>query len=276
MKPLPLRLSAIFFAGGLLLRAAAPAASLPLKDGERLTYRVSWALLIGAGEIKIDARHDAASDPRLIVTTSTATRGWLTRKMMPFDAHSESIFDLQSGKLLSLHETATQRDKFTEHTVTFDYVARQAIYAVPGSTEAPQLLDIPEGNPVDLIIGLLQTRTWNLKEGEKQDALVLFKNDFYELTIHAARYEMVDALGETFRTLVLEPRMEKTPPKGMFKRGSAVRVWISQDERRLPVRFEVEFNIGTGTATLESYTPPASAKAAEGPPARANAKSSGS
>jgi hypothetical protein len=51
--------------------------------------------------------------------------------------------------------------------------------------------------------------------------------------------------------------MEKTPPKGMFKRGTAVRVWIAHnDPRRLPVRFEVEFKFGSGVATLTSYQPP--------------------
>jgi hypothetical protein len=48
-----------------------------------------------------------------------------------------------------------------------------------------------------------------------------------------------------FKTVVLVPRMEKTPPIGMFKRGSTVRVWIeTDDDRRLPVRFEVGFKFG--------------------------------
>ena len=60
--------------------------------------------------------------------------------------------------------------------------------------------------------------------------------------------------------------MEKGPPKGMFKRGSTVRVWISQDEQHLPVRFKVDFKFGAGTATLTEYVPPASAQAAGGKP----------
>jgi hypothetical protein len=47
----------------------------------------------------------------------------------------------------------------------------------------------------------------------------------------------------------------------MFKKGSAVRVWIAQDDpRRLPVKFEVEFKFGSGVATLVAYQPPASPK----------------
>ena len=75
---------------------------------------------------------------------------------------------------------------------------------------------------------------------------MLFEDEFYELTIHALGYDTVTTPLGTFNTLVLEPRMDKTPPKGMFKRGSTARVWISQDGRRLPVRFKVEFKFGAG------------------------------
>jgi hypothetical protein len=121
---------------------------------------------------------------------------------------------------------------------------------------------MPPGDPTDLMMGMLQTRTWDLKPGQKRDVLVLFDDDYYELTMHMARYEDVVTPVGKFRTIVLEPRMDKTPPKGMFKRGSSVRIWIAQDDHRLPVKFEEEFKIGTGSATLESYEPPSSAKAA--------------
>ena len=240
-------------------------ADLPLQNGESLRYRVSWAILPGAGEIKIDARHSPTSTERLVVTSSTATRG-LAKMLMAFNARSESTFDLKTRRLLSMHETASTRGKPTEHTVTFDYAERQATLKRIAPAEEPRLLPMPEGDPADLILGLLQTRTWNLKPGESRDALVLFDDDFYELTIYATGYEQIRTNAGTFETLMLEPRMEKTPPKGMFKRGSTVRVWIAQDSHRLPVRFQVEFKIGTGTANLEAYqSPTPAAPAAKSP-----------
>jgi len=67
---------------------------------------------------------------------------------------------------------------------------------------------------------------------------------------HRHGYEEIRTPMGKFRTLRLTPRMEKSEPKGMFKRGSEVHVWISQDGRRLPVRFEVEFKFGARVATL--------------------------
>jgi hypothetical protein len=236
--------------------------SVPVDHGERLSYRVSWAVVPGAGEIDISAREEAGPEgPRVVVSTTTATRR-LARLLLPFDAAATSVFDLKTGHLLSLHETSTQRGKHAEVLVTFDYRLRQATYIGPKSAGQPSPFAIPAGDPTDLIMGLLQTRTWNLQPGQKRDALVLFQNEFYELTIHHTRFEEVRTPLGKFQTAVLEPRMDKTAPKGMFKRGSTVRVWITQDERRLPVKFEVEFKIGTGTATLIAYEAPAAAPAA--------------
>ncbi|MBM3853589.1 MAG: DUF3108 domain-containing protein [Verrucomicrobia bacterium] len=248
----PLLMAGIFFGPPSL-------GSPPLRDGERLSYRVSWAVVPGAGEINIAARQESAADrPTLVVSARTSTRR-LARLLLPFDAEGTSVFDLRTGRLLSLSESSVLRNKTSDHQVTFDYATRQASYTggkTPGQT---RLLPIPVGDPTDLIMGLLQTRTWDLPAGSKRDALVLFGTEFYELTIHHARIEDVRTPLGTHRAVVLEPRMEKTPPKGMFKRGSTVRVWIAQDERRLPVKFEVEFAIGTGTATLVAYEGPATA-----------------
>ncbi len=263
-----------FFLSLLLATLAArsiAALPLPLQNGEKLTYRVSWAIVPGAGEIKISAQQEpVAGEPRLVVTTKTATRR-LARILLPFDAEAKSVFDLKTGRLLSLQENSVQRDKKADHSVTFDHSGRQATYIAGNEPDKPRVQPIPPGDPTDLIMGLLQTRSWDLKPGEKRDALVLFDDDFYELTIHMARYEDVRTPLGTFKTIVLEPRMDKTAPKGMFKRGSSVRVWIAQDTHRLPVKFEVEFKIGTGTATLEAYEGPSTAPL---PAATADAKNS--
>ncbi len=252
----PMRFLIVLFAATTGLLSHGATVSLPLQDGERLTYRVSWAIVPGAGEIRIEAQAEPATGPpRLKITTSTTTRN-LARLLLPFDAKAESLFDRQTGKLVALTESSVAREKRESHTVAFDHAARTARYEDTARGEPARTLPFPDGDPVDLIMALLETRFWNLQPGEKRDVLVLFNDDFYELTIHFARYEKLETRFGSFDTIVLEPRMDKTAPKGMFKRGSTVRVWISQDEHRLPVRFEVEFKIGTGTATLVSYLPP--------------------
>jgi hypothetical protein len=241
-------------------------AEAPLAPGERLQFEVSWAIVPGAGEIVVSAEQGEPGEVK--VTTKTSTRG-LARLLLPFDATAEGLYDTKTGRLSSLHDRSSTRGKYAEHMVTFDYERREARYAVIGATTA-EMIPIPEGSPTDLITALLSTRQWQLKPGDARDAVVLFNDDFYLLTIHAEKYETLDTDLGRFKALVLEPRMEKTPPKGMFKKGSTVRVWISDDERRLPLKFEVEFSIGTGVATLEDYTPPKAASSAPSATAHAS------
>jgi hypothetical protein len=242
------------FAFGLFASLSLASPEPALQAGEQLKYSVSWAIVPGAGEILVSA---AMQGDQLKVTTHTGTRR-LAKILLPFEATSESFYEQKTGRLLSIHERSVTRNKYAEFVTTFDYANRRAAYTRVGDTTA-KFIDMPQGAPADLISALLETRNWNIKPGDSRDALVLFGDEFYELTIHALRYEEVKTKMGRFQALVLEPRMEKTPPKGMFKRGSSVRVWIAQDQARLPVKFEVEFNIGTGTASLESYTPPTAA-----------------
>ena len=248
--------AAVLAALTLISSTTAQPALLP---GEALTYRVSWGIFFAAGEIKIFAEPAPAAIPsdRILNVTTTATRGF-ARALYAFDARAEALVEAPTGRLISHVETTTTKEKQTRHSTTLDYTKRLALYR--DEIEPGRNLDVPlpHGDPLDLIMSLITTRQWDLKPGEKRDALVLFDQDPYELTIHAVRYEEITTRLGTFNTLVLEPRMDKTPPKGMFKRGSAVRVWIAQnDPRRLPVKFEVELKFGSGVATLVAYQPPA-------------------
>lgn len=240
-------------ASSLALAFAHAAPQLALGDNEELVYRVSWAIVSGAGQIRISAA--AATDPagaRLQrVVTQTSTRG-LAHLLLPFEARAESVFSVSSGRLLSLSESSTTRGVKDAHTVSFDYEHGVADYR----DDESRRLALPDGYPTDLITCLVQARSWNLKPGETHDALVLFEDEFYELTVHAVGTQVITTPLGTFQTVVLEPRMEKTPPKGMFKRGSTVRVWVTADNQHLPVRFKVNFKFGAGVATLASYRPP--------------------
>lgn len=234
------------------------ARALPLMDGEELVYNVAWIVVPGAGRITVSAHaaKDAQGRPILEVLTKTETRG-LAHMFLPFEAWANSIYDAASGRLLRFEETSKMRDKSAHHTMTFDY-ANHVIINVDSRRPSPERIPFPaDRDPVDLINCVMETRQWHMRPGQKRDVFVFFERDFYPLTIHAIEYEDVNAPGfSSTPALLLEPRMEETPPKGMFKRGGTVKVWVGDWEGEpLPLRFQVEFKFGSGVATLIEHHP---------------------
>jgi hypothetical protein len=238
--------------------AARAADTFALKDGERYVYQVGWGIFYSAGRITIqsaDVTGPTGSVTKVDITTET--RG-LVRGIFPFTAFGESLYNPQTGHLLSSSASSKTRDKQTKTSISLNYEDKIATYLDDLKPERSMKVPIPESasSPYDLILGLIQTRTWTMKPGDERDIVALFEDQFYLLTVHAIGYETVTTPLGTYNTLVLEPKMEKTPPKGMFKHGSGVKVWISQDDQHLPVRFAVEFKFGEGVASLLEYRPP--------------------
>jgi len=236
-----------------LLVSAAPFTAF--RDGETFTYRVGFAIFGKAGEITIAAHEKNQNGTDVMsITTDTRSRG-IVRGLYAFDNKAEVVIEKESGRMLHVKESGSDPKRATDTEISFDYTTRMAKYTDRVRTERSTDIPIPEGNPVDLISALVQTRDWNLKPGEKRDLLVQFGRDFYPLTILAESYEEVRTPLGTYQTLVLVPRMEKDP-KGLFKKGGEIKVWISQDRSNLPVKMQLKLNFGAATLLLSDYKAP--------------------
>lgn len=235
----------------------APSIPFALRGGESITYSVRWGFIPSVGRIKISAEQIGTGDQAVLrVTTLTSTYG-IARGLLAFDGRGESVYQLKSGMLLSSSEWSSYRDKTVKNSIIVHYDKGQVEYTDDIHPEKTRTLNLPPGNPSDLILALIQTRSWDLQVGQKRDALVVFEDQIYPLTITAEDYDYVFTSLGVFKAVGLVPRMEKTAPLGMFRKGSTVKVWIETDDnRRLPVRFSVGFRFGTGTATLIEYQPP--------------------
>jgi hypothetical protein len=238
-------------------------------DGERLVYKVSWGI-IGAGKIIISAKAETGPDgkPLMRITNTIGSTG-MVRSMYRFDNASEILIERDTGRMLWSAEKGQERDKKTESRTDFDYAANLARHKDTYRPGRDREIPFTAGaEPMDLISALVQTRRWEIKPGESRDMLVHFGRDIFPVTIHATGIEEVDTpLGE-FKALTLVPRMEKEPPRGLFKRGGEIKVCIAQSGARLPVKMQLQLGFGSATLTLIEHTPP---PAPQPPPAPAPA-----
>ncbi len=179
-----------------------------LSDGESLTYSVRWGFIPSVGRIKIMAEAQGTGRNAVLrVTTSTSTWG-IARGLFPFDGGGESVYQGDSGLLLSIKEWSSYQNKVVRDNVDFNYGKMTATFTDEVHPEKSHQLKMPQGDPSDLILALIQTRYWNLQPGQKRDTLVIFKDQFYPLTIRAEDdIDYVFSAMGIFKTVVLVPRM---------------------------------------------------------------------
>ena len=241
--------------------AAAAAPFTAIRDGEKLTYKVAFAIFSHAGDITISGQNEpaAAGQDRIRITVDTRSRGFV-RGLYEFDSKAEAQIDRPTGRLLNVKETGADPKRPIDNEFQIDYEKRIATYTDRVRTGRSGEIPLPEGgDPIDLISALVQTREWNLKPGEKRDVVVQFARDFYALSIQAENYEEVRTPKGRYKALVLVPRMEKDP-KGLFKRGGEIKVWIAQDGSNLPVKMQLKLRFGAATLLLSDYQAPAAAR----------------
>jgi len=239
--------------------AAAPYTAF--RDGEAFTYRVGFALFSRAGEITIRATATTQEGRDVMrVTTGTSSRG-LVRGFYAFDNEAEVFIDRATGRIQLVRESGADPKRPTDSETRFDYEQRMAFHVDRVRKDRTTDIPIPDGDPLDLISALVQTRDWDLKPGEERDVLVHFGRDLYPLAIRAEGYEDVRTPLGRYRTLMLVPRM-KGEPKGLFKRGGEIKVWIAQDDTKLPVKMQLVLKYGTASLLLSEYQAPAAFTAA--------------
>lgn len=233
--------------------SANPGPFTAFTDGETFTYRVSWGIFPHAGQIVISAHEEKGADGANLfrITTDTSTYG-LVRDIYSYHDRAEGIIDQATGRLLYVREKGSDGRHFTDNETTFDYTRKIASYIDLAHPDRTAQIPIPPGDPIDLISALVETRDWNLKPGEKRNVLVNFGNEFFPLAIYADGYDEIQTPTGRVQALVLIPRMESNP-KGIFKRGGEIKVWISQQALKLPVQMQLKLKFGAATLHLSDY-----------------------
>ncbi len=217
--------------------------------GEQLTYEISW-LYITAGTA-VMAVSDAGKDgdrPLAKLITTAQSRPAIT-KFFPVDNWIESIVD--PATLLPEHLTFKRREgkKKEDFEYTFNQKEGKVIVVKGGTTET---LEIPPGTQ-DVISCLYFARsTLSFQPGSS-----LTMNVYHDKKNRAieARVEEIETVSgpwgevETARVLVVMPF------QGLFLNQGNIRVWFTNDDRRIPVRMKAKVIIGSIVADLVSGLP---------------------
>ena len=223
--------------------------------GEQLTYEISWLnITAGTAVMSVMATGSDGARPLAKLITTAQSRPAITR-FFPVDNRVESILDPTT--LLPEHLTFKRREGKKKEDIEYWFHQQEGtVTEVKGETI--ETLEMPPRTH-DIISCLYYARSTLLFQPGSSLTMNIYhdkknrKVDVLVEEIEAVRGPWGEI--EAARVLVIMPF------QGLFLNQGNIRVWFTNDDRRIPVRMKAKVIIGSIVADLVGGGVPSAASA---------------
>lgn len=224
---------------------------LPFSPGEELSYNIRWQRIkAGTCSIKVLPTTRVDTVPVFHFQLTVKSNNLVDKIHKIRDVMEGFVFKDFSGSLLYKH-TATGKEK-KEIRVEFFREKKEAVYSNFGDKRDP--IEILE-NTFDPVSSFFRMRTLNFDEGNSLTFPVSDgKKTFLQRGEVVKKEEISTPLG-TFDTFLVVPSAVNL--SGVFEKSKnpRIRIWISADEKKIPLRIQVKVVVGSIIFDLASFKP---------------------
>ncbi len=217
----------------------------PFGVGERLTFEIKYGFVsAGAAVLGIpEITRERGRDCYHIV--SVAESNAFFSIFFPVRDVVESLLDTRELVSLKFEKRLSEGDFRAHDLVIFDHDRHVAIY--PGSGKTRDRLVPLSLDAQDILSSLYYVRMVDLEVGRS----IFIENHAdkknYPLEIRVLGRERVDVPAGTFDCLIVEPIMRTA---GLFRHKGSLKIWLTDDEYRVPVLMRSKVMIGSVSAVL--------------------------
>lgn len=158
---------------------------------------------------------------------------------------AENFYSL--GYAQSVREGNYKRDEW----LTFDY-AQNLYYGEIQKKDAPRVISGPlPAGVLDMLTSLYFVRAQKLTAGTDVVFDIINREKQYPLVVKVLGKERVKTAAGTFDCVLVEPQFRG---EGIFvSKGKSLKVWLTDDEYKMPVKMKTEVFIGSVSAELLEY-----------------------
>lgn len=223
--------------------------ALSFRVPEILRYDLTWTG-VKAGEASLEVRENA--NEMTILSTAQSAK-WVSLFYTVDDRVESRLTKAQPPNALGeplqyrikLREGRYRRDK----EVKFDLKSSKAHYTDHLKDEKKDF-DVPH-TVLDPLSGFYTLRGASLEVGKPVYVTIFDSKKVWNVEVQVLRKERVKVPAGEFNTIVVKPLMQS---EGIFYRKGEVLIWLTDDERRVPVMLRSKVMIGSVNASLTGGT----------------------
>jgi len=225
----------------VVFASAAPAFTIP----EKLVYDLTWTG-VKAGTATLEVVNDMDTI-RVISTARSAS--WVSvfykvedRVETVLVKGKSAIFIAQPRNYrMKLREGRHRRDK----EVIYDHARKKAIFInhLDNDREEHAISE----HAFDPLSVLYYVRTLKLDVGRPLHMDIFDSKKLWNVEVQVLRKERISSVLGEVNTIVIKPLLKS---EGIFNRKGDMLIWLTDDQKRIPVRMQTKVAVGAITATL--------------------------
>lgn len=254
------RVIACFCAAVLLLLAANAGAGEPdraFSPGEKLTFQIKWGP-IPAGEavlevLPVEKRNDAPVYHFVMEVKTNAFLDLFYYYRTRIDAYAE----LQMNRSLHYRQRTKTGRKTKDVVVDFDWQANLAhfhrtetFFDSKGKPHLKSLKTPLLPGTFDPLSAFYYTRLPTLQERTLIERPVSDGKRTLRANLKVIGREIVVLNGRSYDTFLVQPDLKGVNPVFEKEAGAAILIWVSADDRRIPIKLKSKVSVGSFTGEL--------------------------
>ncbi len=212
---------------------------------EKLVYDLTWTG-IKAGTATLEIARDGNA-VRIVSTARSAD--WISifytvddrTESVLMRPHPPALVGFPESYHMKIREGRHRRDK----EVTFDQTRHTAVYVNHLEGEKKELNT--HGSVFDPLSALYYVRTLRFEVGRPVFVEILDSKKLWNVEVQVLKRERITTKLGTFDTIVIRPLLKS---EGIFNRRGDMYIWLTDDEKRVPVKMQTRAVVGSITATL--------------------------
>lgn len=214
--------------------------------GEKLEYSIGYKFIsAGTASFRVLPQAITRNEKRCFdirfEVRSLKSLDWLYRVQDQY----RTVMDIDGIFPHEFEQHIREGNYSRDYTAKFDQTKNIA-YTSEGEFPIPPFVH-------DIVSAFYYVRTLDLKSKRKGDVIQL--QNFFGDTTHALGVKIlgrqtVEVEAGTFKCIVIEPMVVEG---GLFKSEGKIIIWLSDDDRKIPVKVSTKILIGTIDAQLSKY-----------------------
>jgi hypothetical protein len=206
--------------------------------GETLRFAMS---ILGAagGELTLSAKEVQLEGKSAYKFELSAISGEFLSKIFLVRDYLASWVDPRTFRSLRFEKHTVEGKRVRDDLIEFDYAKKTAY-----RDGKPIAI---EENTFDSLSSIYYIRLLDLERGEPVSMTVVSRR-LFPLSVVVRGRETITTPAGTFRTVRVEPQ----GPEGVIGKGKTLTLWLTDDDRRMPVQIKSKLKVGTLTGKLKA------------------------